>query len=200
VTLADRFFRFPEFSELETPRLHLREITADDTAWYLAHFSRPEIVRGQGFAAPADLEAAARELRTYVLDLFALRAGFRWGIAVRDTRELIGSLGFYRWVDEPFPRAEVGYDLDPGWWGRGLMSEALRAILAFGFERMGLARVEAYVMTDNEPSCRLLERLGFERDALLPRHGEDEHGRPCDEFRFVLARPPAPGARIAHPA
>lgn len=194
MTLADRFVRFPEFPELETPRLYLREITADDVAWYLAHFSRPEIIRGQGFAAPADLEAAGGELRTYVLDLFALRAGFRWGVAFPGRHELIGSAGFYKWLDEPLPQAEIGYDLDPEWWGQGLMSEALRAILAFGFERMGLARVEAYVMTDNEPSCRLLERLGFVREAFLPRHGEDEHGQPCDEFRYALARPPAPEA------
>ena len=194
MTLADRFFRFPEFPELETPQLHLREITADDTAWYLAHFSRAEIVRGQGFAAPVDLEVAARELRTCVLDLFAFRAGFRWGIALSGTRELIGSLGFYRWMDEPCAQAEIGYDLDPEWWGRGLMSEALRAVLAFGFERMELARVEACVMTDNERSCRLLARLGFYRDAFLQRHGENEHGQPCDELRFVMVRPPGPGA------
>jgi len=194
VTLADRFLRFPAFPELATSRLDLREITAADTGWYLGHFSRPEIVRGQGFAAPADLEAAARELRTYVFDLFALRAGFRWGMALGGQRELIGSLGFYRWVDDPCPVAEIGYDLDPEWWGQGLMTEALRAVLAFGFERMGLERVEALVMTDNERSCRLLERLSFAREALLPRHGEDEHGRSRDEYRYALARPRGPGS------
>jgi RimJ/RimL family protein N-acetyltransferase len=192
VTLADRFYRFPAFPELETRRLSLREITADDLAWYHAHFSRPEIVRGQGFAAPGDPEAAARELQLYVLDLFALRAGFRWGITLRGGRELIGSVGYYRWLDEPRPQAEIGYDLAPEWWGQGLMSEALGTVLDFGFERMQLARVEAYVMADNVRSCRLLERLGFDREAFLPRHGEDEHGRPCDEIRYALARP-APG-------
>jgi ribosomal-protein-alanine N-acetyltransferase len=189
MTLADRFVRFPDFPELETPRLCLRQITADDLAWYLAHYSRPEIVHGQGFAAPADPEVATRELRSYILDLFALRAGFRWGVALHGGPELLGSVGFYRWEDEPCPRAEIGYDLAPEWWGRGLMSEALRAVLAFGFERMELARVEAYVMTDNARSCRLLERLGFDREALLRQHGEDEHGRPCDEFRYALAGP-----------
>jgi ribosomal-protein-alanine N-acetyltransferase len=189
VTLADRVHRFPAFPELETRRLSLREITADDLSWYHAHFSRPEIVRGQGFAAPADPEAAARELRLYVLDLFALRAGFRWGIALRGSRELIGSVGYYRWLDEPRPQAEIGYDLAPEWWGRGLMSEALEAVLAFGFQRMELARVEAYVMADNERSSRLLERLGFDREELLAGHGEDEHGQPCDELRYALARP-----------
>ena len=197
--LADRFLRFPDFPELETARLHLREITADDLAWYLSHFSRPEIVRGQGFAAPADPEAAGRELRMYILDLFALRAGFRWGIALRGDRELIGSVGYYRWLDDPQPQAEIGYDLAPEWWGRGLMTEALGAVLAFGFERMGLARVEAYVMADNGRSCRILERLGFEREALLSRHGEDEHGRPCDEYRFGLSAPAPARPEVARP-
>ncbi|MBP1704809.1 MAG: N-acetyltransferase yoaa [Chloroflexi bacterium] len=186
--LADRFARFPGFPELDTPRLRLREITSDDAGWYLAHFSRPEIVRGQGFPPPADLEAATRELRTYVLDLFALRAGFRWGIAPGAGQQLIGSLGFYRWLDEPCPQAEIGYDLAPEWWGRGLMTEALQAILDFGFRRMELARVEAYVLTDNARSIRLLERLDFGREAYLPRHGEDEHGCLRDELRYVRVR------------
>jgi len=187
--LADRFAAFPTFPELETPRLRLREITADDAGWYLAHFSRPEIVRGQGFPPPADLGAARGELRAYVLDLFARRAGFRWGIALRGRQDLIGSLGFYRWLDTPRPQAEIGYDLDPEWWGRGIMTEALGAVLDFGFGRMCLQRVEALVMTDNERSCRLLERLGFAREATLVAHGEDEHGQPCDEHRYALERP-----------
>lgn len=184
----ERLALFPTFPELVTPRLTLREITADDADWYLEHFSRPEIVRGQGYPAPADRDAALAELHRYVLDLFAARAGVRWGIALRGERRLIGSAGFYKWVDEPVPAAEVGYDLDPAWWGKGLMSEALEAMLELAFERMGLERVDAYVLADNDRSLRLLDRLGFEREALLTAHGEDEHAVLRDEWWCILSR------------
>jgi ribosomal-protein-alanine N-acetyltransferase len=195
----DRFAAFPTFPELTTERLILRELTAADAGWYLEHFSRPEIVSGQGYPPPADLAAAAAELRTFVLDLFATRHGFRWGIATRDEPVLIGSAGLYKWIDAPHRQAELGYDLDPPAWGRGYMGEALGAILGFAFGPMELERVEAFVLASNERSQRVLDRLGFRRDALLPIHGEDEHGALTDEWLFSLARDAwaGPGGPVA---
>ena len=176
------------FPVLETPRLLLREVTLDDAAWYLRHFSDPEIVRGQGCPAPADLDQAAAELRTFFLDLFARGAGIRWGLTLRGSRGLIGSAGFYRWQRGPRAQAELGYDLAPAYWGRGIMTEALRAILEHGFGSMGMTRVEATVLTVNERSTRLLERLGFVREALLYQLGADETGTLRDEYRYALER------------
>jgi len=184
----ERAAAFPRFPELQTPRLWLREVTLADAEWYLEHFSRPEVVRGQGFAAPADLAVATDELCWYFVDLFAERSGFRWGITLRDRPELIGSIGFYKWVDA---QAEVGYDLDPAWWGKGIMAEALAAALDFAFGPMQLQRVEALVLVMNERSARVLERAGFAREALLPLRGHDEHGVLCDELIFARGPDPA---------
>jgi ribosomal-protein-alanine N-acetyltransferase len=177
------------FVELATPRLRLREITAADVGWYQWHFSRPEIVRGTGFPAPADRRAAEKELRAYVLDLFERREGVRWGICLAGSDELIGSIGFYRWTDGPPAQAELGYDLAPDHWGAGLMGEALAAVLAFGFESMALDRVIATVMVRNDRSMHVLERAGFTRDGLLRGEGTDEHGAAADEWLFVLEAP-----------
>jgi ribosomal-protein-alanine N-acetyltransferase len=176
------------FPVLATPRLFLREVTLDDAAWYLRHFSDPEIVRGQGCPAPVDLDQAAVELRTFFLDLFKGGAGIRWGLTLRGSPELIGSAGFYRWRRGPRAQAELGYDLAPALWRRGIMTEALRAILDHGFGPMGLTRVEATVLTENERSMRLLERLGFVQEALLHQLGADETGVLRDEYRYALER------------
>ena len=80
---VDRVGKFPRVPSLATRRLELREITAVHADWYFVHFSRPEIVRGQGFPPPADRPAAQEELGRYVLDPFADRNGFRWGIALK---------------------------------------------------------------------------------------------------------------------
>jgi ribosomal-protein-alanine N-acetyltransferase len=185
---VDRVERFPRVPLLSTPRLELREITAADADWYLAHFSRPEIVHGQGYPAPADRAAAEEELRHYVLDMFSERRGFRWGIALNGSQELIGSFGLYNWVDGPPPQAELGYDLAVEWWGHGLMTEALTAVLDFAFGPMLLERVEALVITDNDRSIRLLERAGFYLEQRVAAHGRNEHGELVDEYRFVLDR------------
>ncbi|HLO34728.1 MAG TPA: GNAT family N-acetyltransferase [Candidatus Deferrimicrobium sp.] len=184
----DRFALVPVFPALETDRLILRELTQTDAPWYLAHFSRPEIVAGSGFPAPADLAAARGELNRYVLDLFARRTGLRWGLVMRGEHELIGSVGLYAWRDDPEPTAELGYDLAPEFWGRGLMTEAIRAIARYAFDTLGISRLEATVIVGNERSCRTLERSGFRHEGVLAAHGEDEHGRLVDEHLYALRR------------
>jgi ribosomal-protein-alanine N-acetyltransferase len=192
MTPEERRRLVPTFPTLRTERLALREITDAEAPWYLAHFSRPEIVRGTGFPAPDGLAGARDELERYITGLFARRQGIRWGLVPDGETDPVGTAGIYRWVDEPLRQAELGYDLAREWWGRGLMTEALRAIVDYAATRLRLEWIEAIVLTDNTRSCAALERVGFAREAVLPAHGEDEHGVLRDEFRYVLH---LPGAR-----
>jgi len=187
--LAERHRLVPAFPILWTPRLELRELTTADAAWYLAHFSDPEIVHGTGFPALDGIPGALDEMDHYVIGLFERREGIRWGLVATGTGTLVGTAGIFRWADEPEPHAEIGYDLAPQWWGRGLMTEALGAITAYVFETLGLARLEAFVLDGNDRSCRTLERAGFRPTGLLPAHGEDEHGVLRDEHRYELRAP-----------
>jgi ribosomal-protein-alanine N-acetyltransferase len=186
VTLEDRRHLVPVFPVLETERLILREIGDDEASWYLAHFSRPEIVKGSGDPAPRGIEGAREELERYITGLFRRREGIRWGLVPRDSGELVGSAGLYRWRDEPVRQAYLGYDLAPEHWGHGLMTEAVGAIVGYAFATLRLERIQATVLTDNLRSCATLEHAGFVREALLPGHGEDEHGEPRDELLYVL--------------
>jgi ribosomal-protein-alanine N-acetyltransferase len=190
---AERHRLVPAFPVLRTPRLELRELTVADAPWYLAHFSSPEIVHGTGFPAPVGIAGALDEMDRYVTGLFERREGIRWGLVPAGTGTLVGTAGIFRWTDGPEPDAELGYDLAPEWWGRGLMSEALAAIVGYAFGTLGLVRLEALVLDGNDRSCRTLERAGFRHLALLPAHGEDEHGLPRDEHRYEL-RPPDRGS------
>jgi len=175
---------FPAF---QTERLDLRAITMDDAEWFLAHFSTPEIVYGQGFPAPADVGAAREQLAQYIVDLFANGDGLRWGIKSRGQDTLIGSAGFYDW-DREVGSAELGYDLVPAYWGQGIMTEALTAILGYGFDAMALNRVQVLVMPRNQRSLSLAGRLGFVREGVLRDHGVDETGAVCDDVILSLLR------------
>ena len=195
----DRRALVPAFPELATPRLRLVELTTRDAEWYLAHFSRPEIVTGTGWPAPDDVDGAREEIERWVAGLFERREGLRWAmVPVEAPGSMVGTIGLFSWRDEPEPAAELGYDLAPEWWGRGLMAEAIEAVADFGFARMGLAYIEGMVLVGNDRSCRVLERTGFSRVGVLALHGEDEHGVPHDEYRYVRRAPAAAGSRRAH--
>jgi ribosomal-protein-alanine N-acetyltransferase len=184
----NRFQTFKRFPRLETNRLILREITIADAEWYLDHFSRKEIVEGQGFPAPKGMKEARKELQIHFVDLFKNRNGFRWGIEKKGEESLIGSCGYYKWLKPDGRQAEIGYDLDPPYWGQGIMTEALTAITDFGFQKMKLNRIELLVMPRNERSSGLASKLGFKKEGVLREHGFDEKMQPADDVIFSMLR------------
>lgn len=168
----------------ETPRLILRPLTRRDVRFYFRHFSIPEIVEGQAYPAPRDLEAAGREVERFILLPRQNGTGFRWAIMLKGRRGPIGTCGFY---NRDGDRAEIGYDLRPELWGRGLMHEALVAMLGRLFREEGLRRVVATVPTWNRRSMRVLRRLGFRRQGLA-RARSRFRGQTVDDVVFVLAK------------
>ena len=175
-----------EFPTMETERLVLREIGEDDAEWYLSHFSKTEIVDATGFEAPADLAAARKEMEEFIIGLRSKGQGVRWGICLKGGTELIGSAGFYKWEKE-HNRAEIGYDLDPGFWGEGIMSEALGAVISYGFEEMGLNRITLLAFEFNERSAALARKLGFKLEGVL-RKNSFWKGEYRNDLYFALLR------------
>ncbi len=87
----------------------------------------------------------------------------------------MGLFGLHKW-DHFHRRAEAGYGLARAYWGQGLGSEALRAILRFGFDQLDLNRIYARTIADNHESVRLLERLGFRREGTQRAHSWEDDG------------------------
>ncbi len=156
-----------EFPTLTTERLVLREIRPSDAGFWLRHFSAQEVVEFTAFEGPADLAAAEAEIERYCTRIYREGTGIRWGIALKGGDELIGTLGYHGWIADRDRRALMGYDLLAEHRGRGIMTEAMRIVLAYGFKTMTLNRVEVRVDPRNVASIRLVERLGFHRDAYL---------------------------------
>lgn len=181
----DRIREVPSFPELTTDRLVLREIHPSDAPFWIRNFSAPDVVELTAFDAPADLAAAEAEIERYCTRIFREGTGIRWGITLRGHDDLVGTLGFYAWVAERDRRAEIGYDLLAEHRGRGIMTEAMGVVLAYGFKTMTLNRVEALVDSRNTPSIRLVERLGFQRDAYL-RQSTWWGGKFVDDIVFSL--------------
>ncbi len=176
----------PRFPELATERLELCEITRDHAQWYLEHFSLPEVVVGQGFPPPKDIDAAREELESYIVGLFEKGQGYRWGIRLKGGRDIVGSAGFYNW-DKDNEKAKMGYDLRPPHWGKGIMREAMERIIDFGFDEMRLNRIELTVLATNERSVGLATRLGFVEEGFMRQFSKFE-GVFVDEFLFAMLR------------
>jgi ribosomal-protein-alanine N-acetyltransferase len=177
---------FNSFPRLETARLVLRELTSDDVGFYFQHFNIQEIVKGCCFPGPGSLDAARKELELYCISPFKTSRGIRWGIVMKGKSDLIGTCGLYDW-NKASRRAEIGYDLNPACWGQGIMTEALRAILAYGFQQMNLNRVQAIIDSENPRSIRLVERLGFRKEGVLRERSYFE-GRFRDDVCFSLLK------------
>jgi ribosomal-protein-alanine N-acetyltransferase len=96
---------------------------------------------------------------------FAQKAGIRWGIAQKDNNIIIGTCGYM--FHRPGFRAELGYDLARPYWRQGIMSEALKAIIHFGFEKLELNRFQALIIPGNTASVKLLQNLGFQEEGVL---------------------------------
>ncbi len=180
-----RAVAFGEFPRLETERLVLRRMTLGDAEFYLRHFSDPDIVELTAFEAPGDLEAATAELRAYCVENFDRGTGIRWGISRKPDPALIGTCGFHQWVKEGGWRARIGYDLAAADRRKGIMTEALAAMIGYGFGTMRLHRVEALVDPRNAGSIRTLEKLGFRREGVL-REDTCFRGRFVDEAMYSL--------------
>lgn len=148
-----------------TERLTFRRMNDADQDAVFRLFSDPDAM--QFWSSPP--MASRKEAITYLEEDQQFNdsgEGVQLGLILRETEELVGTCTFHKW-SRSNRRAEVGYMLRRDLWGKGLMSEALSAFLAYGFEVMNLHRVEADIDPANLVSAKLLERLGFQREGLL---------------------------------
>lgn len=153
----------------------LRAATAADTADMFRILSDPRVTRYYGQPPMTSLDQAVERVHR-IQTSFREQTGVRWMITSRVDGRLLGSCGFWRLVPAHF-RAEIGYELAPEWWGRGVTTEAVAAILTFGFTRMGLHSVEAQIHPDNTGSQRVLEKLGFVQEAYFHENYYDPFER-----------------------
>ncbi|HRI67215.1 MAG TPA: GNAT family protein [Polyangium sp.] len=110
----------------------------------------------------------------------------KWGIALEKDDQIVGICGFNEW-SSVHRWAEIAFDLAHTHWGRGLMRQALRAVLDWTYERDQIDRVHAFVRVDNERSRGLLERSGFVREGCL-RSYRVCRGKAYDYYVYSLLR------------
>jgi ribosomal-protein-alanine N-acetyltransferase len=179
--------------ELTTARLRLRAATLEDAEALSSIYGDPEVRRYLGFGILTTLDQIREKLAG---DLEAVRRGesMRWILCERDSDEVAGYVGLFHWSQRD-RHAEVGYIVARHLWGQGLMKELLPTLLRFGFEQMGLHRIEARVDSRNAASMRVLTRAGFQQEGLLREHTAERDGFSDTTVLALLEGEWARGAR-----
>lgn len=156
------------FPKLETERLLLRELTLLDAEAMFRYFSKESVIRYFGMDSFENIEQAKTTIQTFK-NRYEEGSVFRWGIEKKGSGQLIGTCGFHL-INNHHKRAEIGYELDDTYWEKGYASEALQAILTYGFESLQLIRIAAVVYVENKASQKLLKKAGFQEEGLLRKH------------------------------
>ena len=154
--------------ELTTERLVLRDYRLDDFDAIHAFASDPRIATYVEWGPNTEQDSRDFLSACLAAQTVALRTGYTLAITV-DGGDPIGSVGLT--IDSANPRlAEIGFTVHPDHWGRGYATESGRALLAFGLDSLGLARVNATCRPGNIASARALASMGMQQTALLKDH------------------------------
>jgi ribosomal-protein-alanine N-acetyltransferase len=177
---------FQPFPKLETKRLILREISANDSKEMFA--LRSSEINMQYIDRPrAKTETDALNYINVITTALKNNEGITWGIALKDDNKLIGTIGYWRMEKENY-RAEIGYMLSHEFHKKGLMQEAIEVVLDYGFNVMQLHSVEANINPLNLASTKILEKNRF----VLEAHFKENYyynGKFLDSYVYSLLTP-----------
>ena len=171
--------------ELQTPRLCLRRLTLRDAQDIYRYSRDPEVARHVLWDAHRSIGDSRAYLR-FMLRRYHAHEPASWGIEYRETGRVIGTIGFM-WIQDDNASAEVGYSLAREYWNCGLMTEALEAVIRYGFECMDLNRIEAQHETTNPASGAVMRKCHMQKEGTL-RSRLFNKGRYVDVDLYAILR------------
>lgn len=157
-----------KWHQIETRNLVLRKLTPEVYDYIFSNFTTDEIKNFLGLETEEDFlkekDKFEKGMATYN------RSFVNFQIIDKNSNEIIGACGFHTWYTE-HSRAEIGYALkEDRFKGKGIMTEAIREVVAYGFRELQLNRIEAFIGTNNIASLKLIANLGFSKEGHLRQH------------------------------
>lgn len=156
---------FHPFRNIETERLLLRRLNNNDAAEVFSLRGNPETMK----YIPRPLAKSKADALAHIAmieEKIVSNTGINWGITIKGEPKIIGIIGHYK-ISPENHRAEMGYMSAPEFNGKGYMSEAIKAVVAYGFEQMNLHSIEAIIDPENIASERVLQKNGFVKEAHI---------------------------------
>lgn len=153
---------FDPFPVLTTERLILRQIFMEDAEDLFQLRNNDDAMKYINKPRPQSI-AETEELIEKMNDL---SARIQWAVTLKTEQKLVGTIG-YHIIYKEHHRAEIGYMLHPANWGGGLMSEAIAAVIDFGFKQMELHTIEARINPANNASAKILLKHSFVKEGYF---------------------------------
>ena len=154
---------FNPFPVIHTERLTLRNFNKNDANDLFKLRSDKKVMQFIDRPIATTVKDASEHINK-ILEFLKNNYGITWAISIKNNKKLIGTIGLWRIIHEHY-RAEIGYMLHADFHAKGIMHEAMKPVLDYGFNIMNLHSVEANVNPDNHASIKLLEKNGFVREA-----------------------------------
>ena len=171
---------------IETQRLILRRFkTADAGDMYNNWASDPEVTRYLTWQVHPNAEVT-RNLITEWVSHYEDGGYFNWVMEYKETGKAIGNISVVR-LNENTEAAEIGYCMSRAYWGQGLMPEALKAVMDYLFDVVGLNRIAACHDVNNPKSGRVMDKAGMKQEGILRAAGRNNCGI-CDEVLHSAIR------------
>ena len=160
---------------LETDRLILRPFRAEDAqTMYDNWASDPEVTRFLSWPAYKGIDDAYSILKIWLAE-YQKPDFYQWAIVLKELDAPIGSISVVN-SDDRVDLAEIGYCIGKTWWGRGIMPEAVKAVMAYLFEEVGMQRLEVGHDPDNSASGAVIRKCGFRYEGTLRRRIRSNRG------------------------
>ncbi|MBQ3080487.1 MAG: GNAT family N-acetyltransferase [Clostridia bacterium] len=156
---------FDQMPRIETDRLVLRKLEMRDAPDMFEYSRDPLVAKHVLWDAQTSVSESRGYIR-YMLRKYRSGEPSSWGIEEKASGKIIGTIG-YMWYQRENNSCEVGYSLARAHWGRGYMTEALKAVIAYSFKTLRIHRVEAQHETDNLASGRVMEKCGMTKEGTL---------------------------------
>ena len=160
---------------LETDRLILRPFRAEDAqTMYDNWASDPEVTRFLSWPAYKGIDDAHSILKIWLAE-YQKPDFYQWAIVLKELDAPIGSISVVN-SDDRVEMAEIGYCIGKNWWGRGIMPEAAKAVMAYLFEEVGIQRLEVGHDPDNSASGAVIRKCGFRYEGTLRQRIRSNRG------------------------
>ncbi|MGI4742957.1 MAG: GNAT family N-acetyltransferase [Janthinobacterium lividum] len=173
------------FPQLTTSRLLLRAFAPADIPRLLTLAGNYEVAQNTLNIPYPYTEADAWHWLHLTRQGYALQTGYAFALELRATGEFVGGIGLT--LEPRFDRAEAGYWLGQPYWGRGLATEALAAVLRFGFLKLELNKIYATHIAGNPASGQVMLKNGMLKEGELVQHTKRD-GQYHDLWQYRLTR------------
>lgn len=160
--------KFIGTQDIKTERLLLRRFRESDAQMVFDNWASDKVVtKYLTWPAHRSVEVTKNTVNRWVKE-YENPTCYHWAITLKNTEDVVGDIIMR--VNEDELRCEIGYCLSRKCWNKGIMTEALKALIKFGFEVVGYERIESYHDVENPASGRVMQKAGMHHEGTLRRY------------------------------